>query len=880
MKQSGKIRLSVITASKPKNIGKSFYLNSQGQLEKRISATVARGDVDVKLINGVEELSELVDGLKSNQCLTYGVPKNLEQALLVPANEINKTKQVQRLNRKGSKPSKPRQPIARSREYFQYPEGCGVFMLDVDCPEKEGPLDPHDVLSKLSLVCPEFKNAPMIYFASSSSNIWNEDEKLQGLRGLRILIVVKKAEDIPRAGEVLQKKLWLNGQGFIKISRGGGLLVRTLIDGSVWQPERIDFCARANCVPPIEQQRDKPVVLNSKAEPLDTSKSLPELTKEENLKYNSMLSQAKDEVSEKAEEMREKFLIKKVEEEAPAGSDEVKRFIRKKYENTLDNSVLDSSHPITLSNGSSVTVKDLLEKPELYHAKYCCDPIEPEYNHNMQVAWINLKTDRPNIYSHAHGGRRFTLKKPVFEGIVDQLNKDYAMIVLNSKVCVLKEMVDPRTGYIEQSFLSVNDFKNLLSNRYELKITDGGTHKEPWSKTWLESKRRREYERLVFDPSGNTSPDEYNLFQGIFQSSKSGRWDKFKSHIFEVICGECEQNFKYLMAWMARVVQHPGGERPGVAIVLRGVEGSGKGTFVKYLGRIFRKHFLQINNQNQVTGRFNQHLKDIILLFVDEGFWAGSKSAEGVIKGFITEDCLNIEQKGKDLISLDNHMNIIISSNNSWVVPAGLEARRFFVLDVSDKHMQNIKYFKEINDEMENGGFDAFVYDLQNYDLKNINLREFPRTNALFDQIENSFSTVEAYWFERLNDGTVPEKTSMLDKTSLILRNWENKVEKSALYEHYLDYCVSMRRGYPKTKNQFFKELKKLCNMISSVKTPNSDGMRVPNILLPKLEVARKCFEQIVKMQILWDDPEDNSPPITELNRSYQSNTIRRSLEI
>ena len=46
--------------------------------------------------------------------------------------------------------------------------------------------------------------------------------------------------------------------------------------------------------------------------------------------------------------------------------------------------------------------------------------------------------------------------------------------------------------------------------------------------------------------------------------------------------------------------------------------------------------------------RFNQHLKDALLVFVDEGFWAGDKTAEGILKGMVTEKYFMCEPKGKD----------------------------------------------------------------------------------------------------------------------------------------------------------------------------------------------------------------------------------------
>ena len=115
--------------------------------------------------------------------------------------------------------------------------------------------------------------------------------------------------------------------------------------------------------------------------------------------------------------------------------------------------------------------------------------------------------------------------------------------------------------------------------------------------------------------------------------------------------------------------------------------------FVNFFGKLLGKHSVQIAQAGQITGKFNNHLKDII--------------------------------------RVKNHLNLIVASNSEWVVPAGLEERRFFVLDASDKRMQDHSYFSDIVIQMENDGLEAMFHDLLNLDISGINLREFEQTAAL-----------------------------------------------------------------------------------------------------------------------------------------------------
>jgi hypothetical protein len=54
-------------------------------------------------------------------------------------------------------------------------------------------------------------------------------------------------------------------------------------------------------------------------------------------------------------------------------------------------------------------------------------------------------------------------------------------------------------------------------------------------------------------------------------------------------------------------------------------------------GGLFGRHALTISNQKHLVGNFNAHLMDKAVLFVDEAYWAGDKSGEGVLKNTITQ---------------------------------------------------------------------------------------------------------------------------------------------------------------------------------------------------------------------------------------------------
>ena len=51
------------------------------------------------------------------------------------------------------------------------------------------------------------------------------------------------------------------------------------------------------------------------------------------------------------------------------------------------------------------------------------------------------------------------------------------------------------------------------------------------------------------------------------------------------------------------------------------------------------------------------------------------------------------------------------------MIPAGFKERRWAVFDMGEAHVQDHAYFAAITQEMDNGGREALLYHLLNFDL-------------------------------------------------------------------------------------------------------------------------------------------------------------------
>ena len=434
-----------------------------------------------------------------------------------------------------------------------------------------------------------------------------------------------------------------------------------------------------------------------------------------------------------------------------------------------------------------------------------------------------------------------TLEVEEIEDPIDELNKRHAVVTIGGKVRILDEKINIK-GIHNIIFLSKYDFNTKYENRTipnPLAGKKGQPKKIQLSKAWMGSPKRREYEEVVFEPQLNND-NSYNLYQGLAFSPIKGDWSKYRNHLRNNICNGDMQHYDWLFAWMARIVQKPGGKKPGTAIVLQGERGVGKGVFAEIFGKIFGNHFQLITNSKQATGRFNSALKNCILLYLDEAFYAGDKTADGVLKGLITSDQHNIELKGKDTFQMSNHVNCIIASNNDWAISAGSNERRYFVLKVAQSHMQDHKYFKAIDDQMYNKkGIAAMLYDLLELDISKYNLREAPKTVGLSEQVSLNFKSFRKFWFELLCGDFDFENIDGIISTKL--------------YDMYINHCDKINERYKYTDAVFGKKLTHYSHARKEKKRL-SDGQRPAFYFFNDRNSERKKFEEITKTEFNWEN--------------------------
>lgn len=418
--------------------------------------------------------------------------------------------------------------------------------------------------------------------------------------------------------------------------------------------------------------------------------------------------------------------------------------------------------------------------------------------------------------------------QPISDNEVAQLNRTYAFIVTGGKPAIIHEVRDPFDGNVDVEFWSVDAFRQLLSNQ----LVTSGRNQVKLGDYWLTHPDRRTYTGLVFDP-GRERKGYYNLWQGFsFDPDGSGSWAIFHEHLMKNVAQGSEELFNWIFGWFASMMQKPA-SKTGTSLSLRGKQGSGKTIVGKIFGRLIKRHYTLIDQERYLFGNFNSHMASTILLHSDEGFWGGDPRHVGKLKSLVTSDTHRVEHKGRDSTQVDNYIRLLITSNDDWVVPAAFEERRFAVIDVGNGNIQDVDFFVSMLREMENGGYEALLYDLLNFDLSQVDLNVLPDTTALSQQKEISMAPVESYWFTCLQQGC-----------SLLMSNtkWLDVVKTSELHDDYIQYANKLGYRRHPHLNIFFKKLRSLVpegSMERRLVGPD----RQSAVTLPNLTEARKHFD-------------------------------------
>jgi len=383
-----------ITGQTPGRLTKIIGLNAEGGLRKETAANLSKGTARRVAVMGLAAVRDHLDSLTSANAIAWGITRQLTTDLCTQSDSDAITAGA----------------IARTRENFQYPQGPGIMMLDHDG-VPSGSLSPDQFRDRIMAAAPALADAPMLWRPSASAGCLHPGGLvLTPLDRHRLYLPVQDASLIPEAGRALADLLWTtSSDGWVEIGAAGQALMRCLVDTSVWQPERMDFASPPVLEDGVTRPGTAGVIYGQEDGLFDLRLLIdsvtPAIRKDAEAARKAARAAAKPQCTAQAK--------KWAAERAPALA--AKRGIKLSLafsvlERASLHSVLMGDFELICSDGQVVTVAQLLDNPQRFNGTRYADPLDPDDDHRVAVARL-LNGNRPDIFSHRHGGMRYELRR-------------------------------------------------------------------------------------------------------------------------------------------------------------------------------------------------------------------------------------------------------------------------------------------------------------------------------------------------------------------------------------------------------------------------------------------------------------------------------------
>ena len=397
-------------------------------------------------------------------------------------------------------------------------------------------------------------------------------------------------------------------------------------------------------------------------------------------------------------------------------------------------------------------------------------------------------------------------------------------------------------------------------------ITDTKTKMKPVNpfSWWFQSPMINTRQTVDFDPSEAESNHHLNLFRKLAISKEDvkdvvvdmSKIQTFLDHIR--LCwgaGEDETVGEYLLDFFARLMQSPA-LRTGIAIVLYGGQGCGKGQIMTLLGSIFHGNYMHSANIDDVCGRFASPASaQNLLTFLDECTFAGNRSVASALKALITEKTKRFEVKHVSTVQISNYTTLVFAANHHQVVNVEADNRRYLQLHVQCDLPSGHDYWNRLADT-DVHHLAKFLYDR---DISGFKPLPLPHTNYERTQKQVCFTTAQLWWLSVLESGffVVPmlETVHLLSEPRYINRGW---IELS-----YNNWYENRKHGPGDQKSPHI--LTEYCEF---TKVKQKTGIRLSRaqgreraIEVPSLKEARAQWRALVKDQDwTFNDEEEVMP--------------------
>ena len=307
--------------------------------------------------------------------------------------------------------------IARTASYIHYVAGQpALVLIDFDAKGMPTPVRKRiqasgGIRPALTSVLPELCNVGQVV-RRSTSGILNADtgQRFAGSAGAHLYVLTADGNDAERFLRTLHDRCWLAGLGWMIVGKAGQLLERSLVDRTVYAPERLVFEGGPVVAPPLIQDKASRKPVATDGPPLDTLSACPPLRIVEQATLNELHAKETHRLGHDSAKARKAFVAEqsqRIVQRTVVTLDAARRTVERQCDGIL---LPDVVLPFDLEEFESCTVADVIADSDRFVGATLADPLEG-IDYGCSKAKIMQRADCSLwVHSFAHGRTIYELK--------------------------------------------------------------------------------------------------------------------------------------------------------------------------------------------------------------------------------------------------------------------------------------------------------------------------------------------------------------------------------------------------------------------------------------------------------------------------------------
>ena len=370
---------------------------------------------------------------------------------------------------------------------------------------------------------------------------------------------------------------------------------------------------------------------------------------------------------------------------------------------------------------------------------------------------------------------------------------------------------------------------------------------------WRKDPNALIYQELAFKPFPQVAKsDEFNLyFPPTIEKGKKVDISLMHEHL-NSLCDRDEKSYKYLLAYIADMIQYPGRHNysHSKSLVFCGEEGAGKGTLMLLLTSLLGES--NVANTANISdliptdkNRFAEGCVNKILVCIEEMGRKEGENYEERFKDIITSEEVKYEVKNvQGIIKKPSYMRLMIFSNHTRNINIGDSNRRFIVNRTSYDNVGNVKFWRDLKQlyKSVDGIYTIYKY-FMDYDISKFNFFDLP-VSPLCKVMKSYKTSIIIYFLEDFINSKSPKP--------------EYECQAKEFFNFYLAFVKEGNYKSDMTERTFGNELKLL---IDDKKDSGISKYKKGNIYYHINVDKFKKFCELKKYAVFEELPDEPSKP-------------------